>query len=98
ANPVTWRLNYDFTALNDGDVVNYNVVATDNAGNQSTVASGSFTVDKTPPTVTLTGPTNGQVVKTPVNLQLTVTDNDPGTVYIVYGDDQVLTQGTGNSI
>jgi len=54
------------------------VRATDNCDNVTTSATITFTVDETPPTATVTAPTSGQCVKSPVTISFNVTDNLPG--------------------
>jgi hypothetical protein len=55
------------------------VTATDKAGNQTT-ASGTFTIDKTPPVVTLGGFTNGEYTNQNVTPTFTATDLHLATV------------------
>jgi subtilase family serine protease len=53
------------------------VSAQDGYGNQSQV-SVRFTIDKTPPVLSLTGPSDGSILNTPVSLEYSATDDHPG--------------------
>lgn len=55
------------------------VTAVDRAGNSST-REAHFTIDRTPPVITLTGFREGSVVSGIVTVGYTVTDSDPGSV------------------
>ena len=51
------------------------IIATDGAGNTTTTASVSVTVDNTPPTVSITAPANGANVTGNVSITATASDN-----------------------
>src|SRR5207249_2671975 len=68
-----WSLALDTTALSDGGHT-WSATAIDAVGNATATAARSFTVDNTPPTVALTDPAAGAVLRHPGSLQATAVD------------------------
>ncbi len=68
------------------------VSATDAAGNTAS-ATITFTIDKTPPAISVTGVSNGGTYAAPVTPVVTVTDAHPGTQAITL-NGQPFTSGT----
>jgi len=70
---------YQFTTLQtglaDGNIYNYNVTATDKAGNTNITETRTITHDNIPPTVNITDPINGSVLGSS-NITLNITAND----------------------
>jgi len=78
----TWSWNWDTTAVSDGTHT-IEAQATDKAGNTSTIASVTVTVDNTDPTVTITSPANNATVAGTVTIEGTASDPNSGTVATV---------------
>jgi len=83
----TWKGNLNTTALRDG-ATTINVTATDKAGNVGS-ASVTFTVDNTPPSVSITAPAAGAELLGPVTIQFTASDINLDKV-LLYVDDAVF--------
>ncbi|MEZ4403200.1 MAG: Ig-like domain-containing protein [Kofleriaceae bacterium] len=84
ANPgVTVTATLDGTPLASGQTVSaegaHTVVvnATDAAGNAAATVTRHFTIDNTPPVLTVTAPASGAYVRGPVNITFSATDNFP---------------------
>jgi hypothetical protein len=88
--PASWN-----TALSSDGLYRVRVVATDNAGNQATDASGSFRVDNTPPTAVLTDP--GANLRGTVDLASTASDSGSGVDTVTY-ERSAAGAGTWTSI
>ncbi len=75
----------------------WSVICTDPSGNFGSSLTRTFTIDTTPPTVTLNSPPNGSVINTPgVNLSFTPSDNLSPTANCSLSVDGILS-GTNTS-
>ncbi|RLI12025.1 hypothetical protein DRO33_03135, partial [Candidatus Bathyarchaeota archaeon] len=88
--------SYTFTNLGEGQY-NATVKAVDAAGNVAT-DQVSFTIDLTPPTVTITDPSDGATLTTnDVTVQWTASDNYGIDFYDLYLDNQYVTTVDGTT-
>ncbi len=77
------------------------VNASDAAGNMATAITRTFTIDNTPPTLSVSAPASGAFVRPTVTLTFSATDNFPGTTVSatldgndIFNNHQVIAEGS----
>ena len=80
-------------------IVYFRYASKDNAGNVQDTVSRTVKIDKTSPTVTITSPTQNQVVVNTLNLVVTTTDaNSVSCTYNINGGQEISIDCSGGTI
>ena len=88
--------NYQLTGLSDGGHT-VRIHANDSVGNMNSTQTVSFTVDATPPTITIQSPTNTTYQATYFNLNFTAVDALSGVAWTGYSLDGGPNVTSGNT-